>query len=116
MLIRKKRQGRMAHWVWTAASVGIFIGLNQSSAHATDILWNVQDGNWNVPGNWNPAGPPGAADAAQVKFAGVGNPTAHVTTDVGTVLKVAVGANNKVSIEDGGILSVNGGTDGTAGG
>ena len=36
------------------------------SAHAADKSWNAGGGFWNTPGNWLPAGVPGAADTARL--------------------------------------------------
>src|SRR4051812_43145119 len=107
---RDWRGSRCARGVILAAAVAA-----SGSAFAADVQWNVQDGNWNVPTNWSTGTVPGSADNARVNFTGTGTPTAHVTTDVGTVSLVSVANNNKLAVESGGILTANGGNNGALG-
>src|SRR5690348_8985903 len=108
----EKMAVRRAKWLACAVACVSIWGVSAANTRAADILWNTQDGNWSLAGNWNPAAVPGSGDNALVNFVGTGNPTAHVTTDVGTVAKVSVSNNNNVSIETGGVLTANGGSDG----
>jgi hypothetical protein len=87
------------------------------AARGADVLWTVPDGDWGVSGNWSNDAGPGPADAALLNLAGGGGvtPTAHVTTDVGTVAAVSVANDNRLSMETGGALAVNGGSNPAAG-
>ena len=62
-----------------AAAFAVFALLVPVAAGATPIAWNAAvSGNWNTPGNWNPAQVPTSADDVSITLAG----TYTVTVDV----------------------------------
>jgi hypothetical protein len=87
------------------------------AARAADVLWTVPDGDWAQGSNWSTGAPPGPTDAALFNLnAGAGvTPTAHVTSDAGGVTTLSLANGNRVNIENGGALAVNGGSNPSAG-
>jgi hypothetical protein len=48
------------------AALALLAVENASQTRGANLTWNVSSGTWSTPGNWNPSGPPGAADTATI--------------------------------------------------
>ena len=61
------------------------IALAAATANATDRVWIGNTGDWNVAGNWNPSGVPGAADNLFITNSGTYTATLSAASTVGSV-------------------------------
>ena len=84
------------------------VSVESTPAATAAKLWNAAAGNWNEPGNWNPAGIPAGSDEVNIR-GDAAAPTipAGYTATVGRVYVYYTGTNT-LTIAAGGTLNVGG--------
>ena len=96
----------------TGALLALTIALLATQSFAAPLNFDVADGSWFTPGNWTPAGPPGAGDNARIGTAAtLSTALARINTG-GTanannvVLGLDAGTNGTLRINNGSTLNI----------